>query len=327
MIAIIYTSLVALVQEDIKKLIAYSSVAHMGFVTMGLFSLNTQGIQGAMFLMISHGFVSGALFLCVGVIYDRMHTREICRLWRSRQAHAALCLRLHGLHPGQCRPCPAPRASSANSSALVGAFKANSWVALLATSGVILSAAYALYLYRRVIFGALDKASLASDRRSDRRARWSAIFPLFAGIDDLLWRLSGTEFSKLATALPSRIFSAHDSRCFARVRMPPPANDGAFRKMHFFHACSRITFLPEVILAIGVLALILVGALARASARISLVTELTVAVLGLALLAILSVDEIRRRCVFDGAYIDDAFWPLREGLGAFASLVDDLLSS
>ena len=103
-VAVIYTSLVALVQEDMKKLIAYSSVAHMGFVTIGIFVMNMQGVQGAIFQMLSHGIVSAALFLCVGVVYDRMHTREIDRLWRPRPSHAALRLRLHVLHPGQRRP-------------------------------------------------------------------------------------------------------------------------------------------------------------------------------------------------------------------------------
>ncbi len=103
-IAIIYTSLVALAQENMKKLIAYSSVAHMGFVTMGIFAANTQGVQGAVYQMISHGLVSGALFLCVGVVYDRTHTPVDRRLWRPRAADAALRGRLHAVHPGQCRP-------------------------------------------------------------------------------------------------------------------------------------------------------------------------------------------------------------------------------
>jgi NADH-quinone oxidoreductase subunit M len=103
-IAIIYTSLVALMQEDIKKLIAYSSVAHMGFVTMGIFTMTTQGIEGAIFQMISHGLVSGALFLCVGVVYDRLHTREIAAYGGLRESHADLCDRVHGVHHGQCRP-------------------------------------------------------------------------------------------------------------------------------------------------------------------------------------------------------------------------------
>ena len=103
-VAIVYTSLVALMQEDVKKLIAYSSVAHMGFVTMGIFAATTQGVAGGIFQMISHGIVSGALFLCVGVVYDRMHTREIAVLWRAGQPHAALRRGVHGVHARQCRP-------------------------------------------------------------------------------------------------------------------------------------------------------------------------------------------------------------------------------
>ncbi len=160
-VAIIYTSLVALVQEDIKKLIAYSSVAHMGFVTMGLFTLTQQGVQGALFLMISHGFVSGALFLCVGVIYDRMHTREISAyggLVNRMPLYAVVFMVFTMANVG----LPGTSGFVGEFLTLVGAFKANSFVALFATTGVILSAAYALYLYRRVIFGALEKASLAS---------------------------------------------------------------------------------------------------------------------------------------------------------------------
>ena len=158
-IAIIYTSLVALVQEDMKKLIAYSSVAHMGFVTMGLFALNTQGVQGAVYQMISHGLVSGALFLCVGVVYDRMHTREIAAYGGlvQRMPLSALVMLLFTLaNVG----LPGTSGFVGEFLTLIGAFQANSWVGFFATTGVILSAAYALYLYRRVIFGVLDKPSL-----------------------------------------------------------------------------------------------------------------------------------------------------------------------
>jgi len=158
-VAIVYTSLVALVQEDMKKLIAYSSVAHMGFVTMGLFTMNVQGVQGAMFQMISHGLVSGALFLCVGVVYDRMHTREIAaygglvhRMPLYAVAFMVFTLANVGL--------PGTTGFIGEFLTLMGAFKVNSWVAFFATTGVILSAAYALYLYRRVIFGILDKPAL-----------------------------------------------------------------------------------------------------------------------------------------------------------------------
>jgi len=158
-IAIIYTSLVALMQEDIKKLIAYSSVAHMGFVTMGLFALNRQGIDGAVFQMISHGFVSGALFLCVGVVYDRMHTREIKAyggLVNRMPLYAVIFMIFTMANVG----LPGTSGFVGEFLTLVGAFKANTTVALLATTGVVLSAAYALWLYRRVVFGELEKKSL-----------------------------------------------------------------------------------------------------------------------------------------------------------------------
>jgi NADH-quinone oxidoreductase subunit M len=160
-IAIIYTSLVALVQEDMKKLIAYSSVAHMGFVTMGLFSMTAQGVQGAVFLMISHGLVSGALFLCVGVIYDRMHTRDISAyggLVFRMPLYATVFMIFTLANVG----LPGTSGFIGEFLSLLGAFRVNSWVAFLATTGTILSAAYALYLYRRIIFGVLDKPSLAS---------------------------------------------------------------------------------------------------------------------------------------------------------------------
>ncbi|PZO00528.1 MAG: NADH-quinone oxidoreductase subunit M [Hyphomicrobiales bacterium] len=158
-IAIVYTSLVALMQEDIKKLIAYSSVAHMGFVTMGLFTLTTQGIQGAMFQMVSHGLVSGALFLCVGVIYDRMHTREIAAyggLVNRMPVYAVIFMIFTMANVG----LPGTAGFVGEFLTLMGAFKANPWVAFIACSGVILSAAYALWLYRRVMFGELVKPEL-----------------------------------------------------------------------------------------------------------------------------------------------------------------------
>ncbi|QPC87475.1 NADH-quinone oxidoreductase subunit M [Mesorhizobium sp. NBSH29] len=158
-IAIIYTSLVALMQEDMKKLIAYSSVAHMGFVTMGIFAMNQQGIQGALFQMLSHGLVSGALFLCVGVVYDRLHTREIAAyggLVNIMPKFAVVFLIFTMANVG----LPGTSGFVGEFLTLVGAFKANTWVAFFATTGVVLSAAYALWLYRRVVFGALTKDSL-----------------------------------------------------------------------------------------------------------------------------------------------------------------------
>ena len=159
MVAIIYTSLVALAQEDMKKLIAYSSVAHMGFVTIGVFTLTMQGLQGGIFQMISHGIVSAALFLCVGVIYDRMHTREIAAYGGLvyRMPLYAFCFMVFTLaNVG----LPGTSGFVGEFLSLTGAFRVNTWIAFLATTGVILSAAYALWLYRRIIFGTLEKASL-----------------------------------------------------------------------------------------------------------------------------------------------------------------------
>jgi len=169
-IAIVYTSLVALVQEDMKKLIAYSSVAHMGFVTMGIFSLNQQGLDGAIFQMISHGFVAGALFLIVGVIYDRMHTREISAYGGlvNRMPVYALVFMLFTM--GNVG-LPGTSGFVGEFLTLMGAFQVNTWVATVATSGVIFSACYALWLYRRVVFGDLIKESLKSITDMTRRER------------------------------------------------------------------------------------------------------------------------------------------------------------
>jgi NADH-quinone oxidoreductase subunit M len=158
-VAIVYTSLVAMMQEDMKKLIAYSSVAHMGFVTMGVFAANEQGVQGGLFQMISHGIISGALFLCVGVVYDRMHTREISAyggLVNRMPLYAVAFLIFTMGNVG----LPGTSGFIGEFLTLTGAFRINTWVAFIATSGVILSACYALWLYRRMIFGVLEKQSL-----------------------------------------------------------------------------------------------------------------------------------------------------------------------
>src|SRR6202012_2400631 len=158
-IAIIYTALVALVQEDIKKLIAYSSVAHMGFVTMGIFAVTAQGIAGGIFQMISHGIVSAALFLCVGVVYDRMHTREIAAyggLVNRMPVYAFVFLVFTLANVG----LPGTSGFVGEFLTLIGTFRINTWVATLATIGTILSAAYALWLYRKIVLGKLEKPSL-----------------------------------------------------------------------------------------------------------------------------------------------------------------------
>ncbi|HEY3679776.1 MAG TPA: NADH-quinone oxidoreductase subunit M, partial [Bradyrhizobium sp.] len=158
---IIYTSLVALMQEDMKKLIAYSSVAHMGFVTMGIFAGTLQGVAGGVFQMISHGIVSGALFLCVGIVYDRMHTREIAAyggLVNRMPLYALVFMVFTMANVG----LPGTSGFVGEFMTLIGTFKVSLPTAFFATTGVILSAAYALWLYRKVVFGALVKPSLAS---------------------------------------------------------------------------------------------------------------------------------------------------------------------
>jgi NADH-quinone oxidoreductase subunit M len=186
-VAVIYTSLVALVQEDMKKLIAYSSVAHMGIVTIGIYIMSIQGVQGSIFQMLSHGIVSAALFLCVGVVYDRMHTREIDaygglvhRMPRYAFVFMFFTLASIGL--------PGLSGFVGEFLVLFGAFKANTWVAFLAATGLILGAAYALWLYRKIIFGELTKASLRAILDMNRRevavflplvllSLWMGIYP------------------------------------------------------------------------------------------------------------------------------------------------------
>jgi NADH-quinone oxidoreductase subunit M len=157
--AIVITSLVALVQTDMKKLIAYSSVAHMGFVTMGIFSGNVMAVHGAVFQMISHGIVSGALFLCVGVVYDRLHTRDIAAyggLVSNMPRYAVAFMVFTMANVG----LPGTSGFIGEFLTMIGTFQVNTWVVFFAAFGVIFSAAYALYLYRRIIFGALTKPSL-----------------------------------------------------------------------------------------------------------------------------------------------------------------------
>ncbi len=177
-IAIIYTSLVALMQEDMKKLIAYSSVAHMGFVTMGIFAGTIQGVAGGVFQMISHGIVSGALFLCVGIIYDRMHTREIAAyggLVNRMPLYAMVFMVFTMANVG----LPGTSGFIGEFMTLIGTFKVALPTAVFATTGVILSAAYALWLYRKVIFGALVKPSLMTIKDLTLR-ECVTLFPLVA---------------------------------------------------------------------------------------------------------------------------------------------------
>ena len=181
-IAVIYTSLVALVQEDMKKLIAYSSVAHMGFVTAGIFAFNTQGIEGSIIQMVSHGLVSGALFLCVGVVYDRLHTREIARyggLVNIMPYYALFFMFFVMASVG----LPSTSGFVGEFLVLVGSFRTSTVLALLIATGMVLGAAYALWLYRRVMFGELVKPDLL--KLPDLSAReWLIFLPLVATV---LW--------------------------------------------------------------------------------------------------------------------------------------------
>ena len=185
-VAIIYTSLVALAQEDMKKLIAYSSVAHMGFVTMGIFATTQQGIQGAIFQMLSHGWISGALFLCVGVIYDRMHTREIAAyggLANRMPIYAAVFMLFTMANVG----LPGTSGFVGEFLTIIGTFQVSTWTALLAATGVILSACYALTLYRKISFGELENEALQSI--SDMNSREIAVIaaPVAATIIFGVW--------------------------------------------------------------------------------------------------------------------------------------------
>ncbi len=181
-VAIVYTSLVALVQRDMKKLIAYSSVAHMAFVTFGLFAFNRQGIEGALIVMLSHGLVSGALFLCVGVIYDRMHTREIEKyggLANNMPAYALLFLLFTMAAVG----LPGTSGFVGEFLAMMGTYQVSTWGAIFATTGIILGAAYMLFLYWRIAYGAPRTADAATMPDLDRR-EWALLAPIAAVV---LW--------------------------------------------------------------------------------------------------------------------------------------------
>ncbi|MCI0752800.1 NADH-quinone oxidoreductase subunit M [Teichococcus vastitatis] len=158
-IAVVYTSLVALAQEDMKKLIAYSSVAHMGIVTMGIFTLNHQGLSGAIFQMLSHGVVSGALFLCVGVLYDRVHSREIARYGGVAKIMPSYAMVFMLFTMGSVA-LPGTAGFPGEFLVIVGAWQANPWVAFGGALGMILGAGYMLYLYRRVVFSRISREDL-----------------------------------------------------------------------------------------------------------------------------------------------------------------------
>lgn len=208
-IAIVYTSLVALAQTDMKKLIAYSSVAHMGYVTLGIFAVNQPGVDGAIFQMLSHGFISGALFLAVGVIYDRMHTRDIDAyggLANRMPVYALVFMFFTMANVG----LPGTSGFVGEFLTLLGAFRVNTWVGLFATSGVILSASYALWLYRRVTLGALVKESLKTISDMTSRERW--IFAPLVAMTLLLGVYPSLVTNITGPAVAALIDQYHDSQ-------------------------------------------------------------------------------------------------------------------
>lgn len=210
-VAIIYTSLVALVQNDMKKLIAYSSVAHMGFVTVGMFALNQQGIEGSIFTMLSHGIVSGALFLCVGVVYDRLHTREITRyggLVKNMPKYAVVFLFMTMASVG----LPGTSGFVGEFLVLTGAFQASTWVAFFAATGLVLGATYALWLYRCVVYGKLTRADVRL--MPDLSAREVAIFlPLIIVV---LWMgVYPTSFTSVMSASVEQLIQTYQTKLAA----------------------------------------------------------------------------------------------------------------
>ena len=214
-VAIIYTSLVALAQENMKKLIAYSSVAHMGFVTMGIFAANTQGVQGAVYQMISHGLVSGALFLCVGVVYDRTHTLEIAAYGGLVQRMPRYAVAFMVFTLGQYRPARhvgLHRRILDADRRLPG--QSPGW-RCSPTTGIILSACYALYLYRRVIFGVIEQRGSEDDRR-----------PQLAGDHDADAAASADNLFRRSSAAGHRRERRLDRRAASRVSATRPRSAG-----------------------------------------------------------------------------------------------------
>ena len=215
-IAVIYTSLVALVQEDMKKLIAYSSVAHMGFVTIGIFSVTTQGMQGAMFQMLSHGVVSAALFLCVGVLYDRMRTRDIARyggLVNNMPRYATIFMIFMLASVG----LPGTSGFVGEFLVLLGTYQVNTITTFLAATGVVLGAAYMLYLYKRVVFGALTKADVKA--MTDVNCRETAIFAPLIALVFWMGIYPSSFINPMAPAL-EKVIARYNTANAADLRLP-----------------------------------------------------------------------------------------------------------
>ena len=239
MVAVVYASLVALVQQDMKKLIAYSSVAHMAIVTIGLFTFNQQGIEGAIIVMLSHGLVSGALFLCVGVIYDRLHTREISRyggLSINMPKYALLFMLFTMASVG----LPGTSGFVGEFLSLAGAYKVSTWATLIATTGIILGAGYMLYLYRRIAFGPQVNADAAAMSDVNGREMW-LLAPIAVVV---LWMGVYTE----TFLAPIRRDVA---TIVARVERAAPAGDSKLKLVDPTTAPYRVVHCPEKNMAEG----------------------------------------------------------------------------
>ena len=299
-IAIIYTSLVALMQEDMKKLIAYSSVAHMGFVTMGIFAGTTQGVAGGVFQMISHGIVSGALFLCVGIVYDRMHTREIAAyggLVNRMPLYALVFMVFTMANVG----LPGTSGFVGEFMTLIGTFKVSVPTATFATTGVILSAAYALWLYRKIVFGALVKPSLATIKDLTFRESLT-LMPLV--ILTILFGVYPKPVLDMSAASVQQLVTnyGHSGDCHQGSR----AAAVKARTMNFESAGYQLLpVLPELVLAIGAMVLLMIGAY-RGQQTTGLVTGLAVC-----LLVVVGALELwlpaGKLTTFNGSFIVDDF--------------------
>ena len=319
-IAIIYTSLVALMQEDVKKLIAYSSVAHMGFVTMGIFAGTMQGVAGGIFQMISHGIVSGALFLCVGIVYDRMHTREISAyggLVNRMPLYALVFMVFTMANVG----LPGTSGFVGEFMTLVGTYKVSIPTAVAASLGVILSAGYALWLYRKVVFGAMTKPSLASIKDLDLPRRPDAV-PA-GGAHHPVRRLSETgarHVGGIGAATRQQLQHRRDCREGSRAaRSKAPSM--SFQSAGY----PLLPVLPELVLAVGAMALLMLGAY-RGQGTTRLITALAVA-----LLAVTGVLELMlpagKLTTFGGSFIVDDFARFLKILALIGSAVTLILSS
>ena len=320
-IAIVYTSLVALMQEDIKKLIAYSSVAHMGFVTMGIFAGTTQGVAGGVFQMVSHGIVSGALFLCVGIVYDRMHTREIAAyggLVNRMPLYALVFMVFTMANVG----LPGTSGFVGEFMTLLGTFKVSIPTATFATLGVILSAGYALWLYRKVVFGALTKPSLASIK--DLTFRESLmLFPLV--FLTILFGVYPKPVLDMSAASVQQLVNNYNAAVTA-VKAAALVSSKAAAMSFSSAGYQLLPVLPELVLAVGAMALLMLGAYRGGEGTTRLVTSLAVVLLVVtgALELMLPAGKLT---TFGGSFIVDDFARFLKILAIIGSAVTLILST